>query len=252
MTFQEFEDPRLVALYDAWGVGREDTAFWLALAREVEAATVVDIGCGTGEITVALAQQGSRVTGVDPSRAMLEVARSRPGGDLVRWIEGDASRLGGDDSDGPADLAIMTAHVSQVIHDEVAWRRTLAQAHRALRPGGTLAFESRNPAARGWLHWTPASRRRLDHPSLGAVEVWVEVVELRAEAAGDLVCTRIHYLFASGEELTSDNTLRFRSQAAITGALAQAGFSVRAVYGDWDRSPVLDTSPELIFVANRE
>ncbi len=204
----------------------------------------MDIGCGTGAITCALALQRYRVTGIDPALAMLEVARHRPGGDLVRWIEGDASSLDGP----PADLAIMTAHVAQVISDQDAWRATLAATYRTLRPGSHVAFESRNPAAQAWLAWTPeASRQRFDMP-LGAVDVWFELTEV----AGDLVRYDIHYRFArSGEELASSNELRFRSQAELGRSLTDAGFSVRDVFGDWDRSPVSAQSPELIFVATR-
>lgn len=243
-TFQEFHDPRLVALYDAWGADRADTAFYLGLAAKLSATSVVDIGCGTGEITCALAQQGYRVIGIDPAPAMLEVARHRPGGELVYWIEGDASALDGP----PADLAIMTAHVTQVINDQDAWRSTLAATHRALRPGGHLAFESRNPDARAWLAWTPeASRQRLDTP-LGTVDVWSDLTEV----VGDLVRYDIHYRFASdGDELVSSNVLRFRSQAELERSLADAGFFVRDVFGDWDRSRVSAQSPELIFVATR-
>jgi SAM-dependent methyltransferase len=243
-TFQEFHDPRLVMLYDAWGSAREDKPFNLALAAEFAPSSIVDIGCGTGEITCALAQQGYRVTGVDPASAMLEIARHRPGGELVRWIEGDASNLDGP----PADLAIMTAHVAQVISDEDVWRDTLAATHRALRPGGHLAFESRNPAAQAWLGWTPeAPRTRLAGTPLGDVDVWFDLHEV----AGHLVRYDIHYRLASGEELISEDLLRFRSQSDLERSLVEAGFSVDRVFGDWDRSPVSTQSPELIFVATR-
>lgn len=139
--FEEFHDPRLVALYDAWGVGRDDIAFYLALAEELGASSILDVGCGTGQITCALSERGYAVTGVDPAAPMLDVARGRPGGELVRWIEGDASAYQGE----PVDLAIMTAHVAQVIHDDAIWHATLEAVGRAIRPGGHLAFESRNP-----------------------------------------------------------------------------------------------------------
>jgi ubiquinone/menaquinone biosynthesis C-methylase UbiE len=77
------------------------------------------------------------VTGVDPSPAMLDVACHRPGGELVRWVEGDAGRL----DDAQADLATMTGHVAQVITDDRRWARTLAATHRALRPGGRVVSE---------------------------------------------------------------------------------------------------------------
>jgi ubiquinone/menaquinone biosynthesis C-methylase UbiE len=69
---------------------------------------------------------------------MLAVARSRPGHDQVRWIDGDATTA------VPAlvaDLAIMTGHVAQVFLDDAAWMQALRAVHRVLAPGGRLAFE---------------------------------------------------------------------------------------------------------------
>jgi hypothetical protein len=83
---------------------------------------------------------------------------------------------------------------------------------------------------------------------LGRVEVWQRVLEVR----DDRVLSEIHYRFAaSGEELVSTSELRFRSQAGLRRSLAEAGFSVERVFGDWDRGPVQADSPELIFVAAR-
>ena len=97
--FEEYTDPRLVALYDLWGPFREDTGFYVGLATELSASSIIDLGCGTGLLACELAGRGHQVTGVDPSPAMLEVARRRPGGELVRWVQGDASRLGQDRAD---------------------------------------------------------------------------------------------------------------------------------------------------------
>ena len=244
-TFREFSDPRLVALYDADDPSRLDTAFYVELAARLSATSIVDIGCGTGAITCELARQGHVITGVDPSSAMLKVARTRRDGDLVRWIEGNADSL----ADASADLAIMTGHVAQVIANEAAWRRTLASAHRALRPGGHVAFESRNPAVQEWLEWTlETTFRRMQDTPLGTVETWWQLLEV----SGDLVRYEIRYRFSdSGGELVSLNELRFRTDTELTEALTEAGFVVEQVYGDWDRGPVGPTSPELIYVALR-
>jgi hypothetical protein len=83
---------------------------------------------------------------------------------------------------------------------------------------------------------------------LGRVEVWQEVVAVR----GDRVSSAIHYRFAAdGQELVSTSELRFGSQGELTRSLADAGFSVDQVFGNWDRRPVGSGSPELIFVAVR-
>ena len=69
---------------------RDDIDFMVALASEVGARTVVDFGCGTGQLAVALAQRGCRVIAVDPAKAMLDLARERQGSELVEWVWGDA------------------------------------------------------------------------------------------------------------------------------------------------------------------
>ena len=244
--FREYTDPRLVAVYDALNPFAADTEFYIGVATELSASSIIDIGCGTGLLTCELARRSHQMIGVDPSSAMLDVARDRPGGELVQWVEGDASRL----DQSLADLAIMTGHVAQVIADDGGWRETLAAIHRALRPGGRVAFESRNPDARAWDAWTrQASRRQIDDPGLGQVEVWQQLIEVQ----GGRVSFEIHYLFAStGEEVVSTNELRFRTQAELTRSLADVGFSVEHLFGDWDRQPVGVGSRELIFIATRE
>ena len=184
--------------------------------------------------------------GVDPSRAMLEVARNRPGGDRVRWIEGDASRL---DGSAAADLVIMTGHVAQVIADDESWHATLGAAFRALRPRGRVVFESRDPGAKGWTAWTPAaSHRWFEDAVIGPFEMWYELTDVQ----GDRVRYEIHYVLAdAGEELVSSNELRFRTELELTASLTNAGFVVEHVFGDWNRQPVDLATPELIFAATR-
>jgi SAM-dependent methyltransferase len=244
-TFQEYTDPRLVALYDTLSAARADTAFYITLARTLSASSIVDIGCGTGLLACELAGRGHRVTAVDPSPAMLDFARRRPGAEGVRWIEGDASRL----DEAHADLAIMTGHVAQVIRDNESWRTALGAIHRALRPGGRVAFDSRNPGAQAWARWTPqVSRRSIQHAAHGPIEVWEQLNEV----AGECVRFEIHYRFLwSGEELVSTDELRFRTRTEVTQSLIDAGFSVEHVFGDWDGQPVEAGSREFIFQAVR-
>ena len=242
----EFTDPRLVAIYDTLNAYLPDRqpGFYLQLAAELGAVEIVDLGCGTGLISRELARLGYRVTGVDPAPAMLDIARQRPYGDRVRWIDGDASRLG---TPG-ADLAIMTGHVAQFFLTDESWQAALSALFAALRPGGQLAFESRNPGAREWEGWTRAAGRSADDPTAGRVDTWSEVHEVR----GEIVSCSGHYAFAAtGEELVSPVSLRFRTEAELTRSLAEAGFALERVYGDWDRRPSGPKTPELIVVASR-
>jgi hypothetical protein len=74
----------------------------------------------------------------------------------------------------------MTANVAQAIADTQAWHTTLRAAHDALRPGGHLVFETRDPARRAWEQWTAENSYRVSQiPGVGPVENWIELIEVR-------------------------------------------------------------------------
>ena len=72
-----FAHPRLAPVYDAFDGGRDDLRAYLHIADELGADRVVDLGCGTGCLTMLLAEGGRTVVGVDPAEASLEVAQSK-------------------------------------------------------------------------------------------------------------------------------------------------------------------------------
>jgi ubiquinone/menaquinone biosynthesis C-methylase UbiE len=238
----EFRDARLVSLYDAEYGWSHDDDFFLGLVNETQAAQVLDLGCGTGRLALALAREGHTVTGVDPATASLEAARAKPGGENVTWIEGTSAVLG----DGSFEVAIMTSHVAQVFVTEEEWAGALADLRRALVPGGRLAFDARDPRARAWERWNPVdSRRQVVSPEGEAVTVWSEVT-----AVADAVVTFTnHYVVSDGEELLSTASLRFRTEEELRGSVRAAGYQVEQIYGGWDRQPAGAGDGELIVVA---
>lgn len=253
-NYAEFNKNRLVAIYNTVCPLDGYEKFYLELAKKLSAKTIIDIGCGTGLLTCELAKLGYQMIGLEPSRLMLDVARKSLYGEKVKWIEGDALSL----EEFNADLAIMTGHVAQFHLDDEVWHKALKSIHKALKPGGYLAFESRNPAVQPWnnkdqaknVDWyAPDFRKTVHDPTVGDIKVWLEVVEIK----NNKVTTDVHYLFTkTGEELISTNTLVFRIREVIEQSLKTAGFSVEDVYGNWDGSLANSESPEFIFVARRE
>jgi SAM-dependent methyltransferase len=243
----EFSDPRQVAIYDAVNAyePRTQPDFYVNLAEEIGAERVIDLGCGTGIVTLQLADKGFHAIGVDPSPLMLDAARRKPGANRVEWIEGGPEQLLPLD----ADLAIMSGHVAQFFVAETAWREALNRLKNALKAGGHLAFESRNPSVREWESWSAASARTVEHPAYGPIECWTEVTGV----GGDVVSAVGHRRFAAtGEELVSPFALRFRSEEELTTSLTGAGFAVEGIFGDWDRRPPGPNERELIVVARSE
>lgn len=235
-----FGHPRLAAIYDVLDSDRGDLDAYLGIAREFDARRVLDIGCGTGVFALLLAERGIEVVGVDPAQASLDVARAKPGADRVRFIHGDATAV----PPLRADLATMTGNVAQAIADPDTWRATLRASHAALRQGGHLVLETRDPARRAWEEWNrDATHRVTDVPGVGAVENWVEVTAVH----GPLVTFRWTFVFATdGTRLTSDSTLRFRSREEVEADLLGAGFTVDDVRDAPDRP-----GREFVFVAHK-
>ncbi|MEU4231358.1 class I SAM-dependent methyltransferase [Nonomuraea sp. NPDC026600] len=229
MADDVFEHPRLAAVYDALDPDRSDLDVYVAIAEELGARGALDVGCGTGEFALLLAGRGLTVTGVDPAGASLDVARAKPGSERVRWIQGDATTL----PSIQVDLATMTGNVAQAIVDQRDWAGTLRGVHDALRPGGRLVFETRDPAKRAWQDWNRAASYQVaEIPGVGAVEQWFEVIDV----SGPLVTFRGTWVFASdGQVLTSDSTLRFRERDEVEASLVAHGYAVEEVRDAPDR-----------------
>lgn len=93
MADDSFAHPRLAAIYDPLDPDRSDLDAYLRITEEFEARRVLDIGCGTGVFALLLTDRGIEVVGVDPALASIDVARTKPGSEQVRWICGDATAL---------------------------------------------------------------------------------------------------------------------------------------------------------------
>jgi SAM-dependent methyltransferase len=170
-----YEDSQLAELYDPIDADRSDLEVYASLVGELGGHCVLDVGCGTGTFCCLLAGRGKQVTGIDPADAELQVARRKAGADRVRWLHGDGASvppLG-------VDVVTMTRNVAQVFLTKHDWYATLRAVHAALRLGGWLVFESRDPAREAWREWTRAqSHQRVEVPGVGSASNWVELTEV--------------------------------------------------------------------------
>lgn len=128
-------------LYDpALRVTMREGAWRPHLVSEVLAddpASVLDLGCGTGTLTVAIerAAPGMRLAGVDGDPEVLALARSKAGeGSEIEWVQSLAQSL--PFADGSFDRVVSSLVMHHLVPD--LKRAALAEARRLLAPGGRL------------------------------------------------------------------------------------------------------------------
>ena len=128
-------------------------------------------------------------------------------------------------------------------------RLCLAAVSRALTGDGKFAFETRNPAARPWESWDSAYRDEITDPAGRRVRMGTRIDEpFNGET---ITFTHTFTSPAWPAPKTSTSTLRFLGPEGLESRLREAGLKVEAQYGDWDKSPLTDKSPEIITLARR-
>jgi SAM-dependent methyltransferase len=205
----------------------------LATAQIAPDRRVLDVGCGTGGFTRALAETGAAVTGLDASERFIEFAREFPPPQrgTVAWVVGDAEKL-------PFEAASFDRVLhSLVLHQLSEPERAVAEAWRVLDGRGIVAVRTIAPedaSARVPERFLPsmaaADSARL--PSIQTVEEWLlragfELLETRRvlrnkrliledEERQLLVEVRSRYPFIEADEL-EEGRGRMRAEARRAG-----------------------------------
>lgn len=213
------------------------------------AATLLELGCGTGRLTIPLAERIADVLGVDHAPAMVAHARAKAdaAASRARFAEGDFLTLALGRRFDRLLLAYNTLnHV--IVPEELA--ALFESVRRHLAPGGRLVVDTFNPdpAALG----RPPVRTRLlryRDPTRG------EIVELYEESAYDaarqvsrvtLSCDIDGRLRAREHEIA----MRIFFPQELDLLFAHHGFAIDAKYGDYDDGPFGSRSPKQLVIAH--
>ena len=254
--------------YDALHAGRvADTAFY---AREAAGAggPVLEVGCGTGRVSLAIAAAGVDVTGLDRDPAVLSVAAAKRAAEppaTARSAGRPATRLALVCADmrayavrRPFAAVLMPFRVFQsmlTVPDQLA---ALAAARESLAPNGRLVLDLFDPrldvlaeAAEG-----PASLAETGRSYEDARGRWRERVSARYDLETQLVdLTYVYERRADGgvpaERAFDRLRVRYFTRWEFEHLLARAGYEVEALYGGWEGGPPTPEGEDMIWIARK-
>lgn len=261
MKFAGYDDiEEIGVLYDSVTLyrTRPDVDFYVEEAHATNGA-VLELGCGTGRVLIPAARLGKEITGVDSSARMLAQCRAtldqEPPNvrDRVTLVRMDMREL---DIGSRFSLVMIPFRPFQhltAVSDQIA---TLQGIHRHLEPGGRLVFDVFNPNVKYLLEDRTAEREDTAEVELPDARTFrrtgrvaaVHIVDQYSEVE------LIYYVRgADGTEqrLVHGFLMRWFWRYELEHLLARCGFRTKAVFGDYNRSPLTDASPDMIFVAER-
>ena len=232
---------------NAQTLGRRDVPFWRNLALNA-GGTVLELGCGTGRISLPLARAGVPLVGVDRSAAMLAFARQRMARDrlhrVLRLVQADIRHLPFPPApvkpksrvhsrDGFAMVMAPYGILQSLLHERDL-ASTLSEIHRVLQPDGTFGLElvadlpsweeyRKRVSLKGWR-----GRRGGTHITL------VETV--RQDRARRRTIFDQEFTERRGRQTRAHRfSLAFRTLSVpqMTRRLERAGFEISALLGDY-------------------
>lgn len=235
--------------------------FYREFAHQVKALgqSVLEVACGTGRVTLRLAQDGVNIVGTDLDEEMLKVARQKSEGiPNVGWERGDMRDL---DLGRRFGLILIPGHSFQFMCTPEDQVRALETFKHHLTPDGTLVIHLDHQSV-DWLgdllrdlrgKFEPAGE--VKHPRTGHTIRKENAWTYERSTQTAKVTTRWEEIHPSGSVLRTWE----RKPAALhcvfpfemEHLLARTGFETRTVYGDFYRNPLDENSSDMIWVAKR-
>ena len=224
---------------NAQTLDRRDVDFWRRLAARAD-GPVLELGCGTGRVTIPVARSGVRVIGVDRSREMLAHAvrrtrRARLAG-RISWLRGDIRLLPFAES-AQFGLVMAPYGIVQSLVRDADLRAALTSVHRVLGPGGVLGVDL-VPDLPVWKEYR--NKIRFRGTRRGGQSHVTLIESVRQDRRKKLTIFDQEYIERRGRRRRSRRfSLVFRTLTVpqMVARLERAGFRIRAVLGDYSGEP---------------
>jgi SAM-dependent methyltransferase len=242
-NLSEYEDPEL---YDLENDDFEpDGPFFLALAQSL-GGNVLEVGCGTGRLTIPLAQASIPITGLDIVPQMLSRAKIKAAALPIDWIAADARDFV---LEQRFNLIFESGATFQHMLTLAEQERMLASVRKHLKAEGRFVLSFIFPHGEMLQNEEETNWFEYEHSAGYTIYVsgrqhYDPLRQIKTETAIR------SWTNAEGQAIRkiAPLSLRYSFPKEIEALLHYNGFSILETYGDWDKSALSATSPHLIYV----
>jgi SAM-dependent methyltransferase len=221
------------------------------LAREF-GGPLLDLACGTGTMTIRLAEQGFQVTGVDiiPEMIALASQKALKQGVSIDWVVADARTF---HLQKQFPFIYMLGNAFQHFLSRADQEALLARVREHLQPEGCFLFGTRHPSPRNLFETRFSEPQTYTMPD-GRQYVINEQQEYDPIMQIQHYTFHEHWLTPDGlqEKKKYSGALRYVFPQEMEALLSYNGFQVRSCYGSWLQEPLTATSRYMIYVCQRQ
>lgn len=248
MTYQdnliEYSDPEIYDLEN--NEFEPDGPFILALAKKL-GGTVLELGCGTGRVTIPLAQNGIDIVGLDVVPGMIERARQKSNDLPIEWVVADVRtfQLG-----RKFQLIFESGSVFHHMLTRPDQEAYLARVREHLEDNGRLVINLFFPHPNRLIStdveedWFSVQRSDGSEIRVSGIDKYDEIRQVRVETAYR------RWTDIDGQEIlrVTPLSLRYVFPQEMEALLHYNGFEIMELYGDADCSPLTNESRAMIYV----
>ncbi len=219
---------------------------------------VLELGCGTGRVSLALARQGINVTGLDLSNPMLEIFRERV--EEEHSLKDNITIVHGNMADFHFDkrfsLIIAPFRAFQALTDNIDIENALKCIKAHLTDEGVFivnVFKPFDVMDESWCYGETVQWERVDEKTGNYVvkKHWGDKIDVKNQVIYPHFAYEVTDSSGNTERYTEDLRLKYYYENQLAEVVTKAGFKIIERFGWYDKRSIEEANRELIFVCKK-
>jgi ubiquinone/menaquinone biosynthesis C-methylase UbiE len=246
-------------IYDAFNYFTNDFGYYYKLCRKIagvskqvkgnacEGGKVLELCCGSGRLTIPLAEKGINITGLDIEPRMLAAAKAKDSN--IKFIKGDIRTF---QINGKFDLIFIPFNSLQNIYSVKDVQKIFAQVKKHLNPNGVFAFDVFNPSIHYMIKYEKLAKAKYKFktPTYGNIAI-DEICKYDSATQTNRVKWTFRFLNYKRKSETKNLDMRCYFPLEIEALLSLGGFKIIKKFGDFKNGNFTSESMKQIFVCKK-